>query len=133
MGPHYDQVVITYTRQSGVKWNLVEFGGKTGSESRGIVDLVAIRKDYKPHQRGLKQGDLFDIILIQVKGGGRSSHHFSVAHLALFIFGMVQSFQNIVTNAIYSYNLSVHGAAPLRLFWCGNHNFSRLPMDFFPR
>ena len=62
--------LITYTRQRGVKWNLVEFGGKTGSESRGIVDLVAIRKDYKPHQRGLKQGDLFDIILIQVKGGG---------------------------------------------------------------
>jgi hypothetical protein len=62
--------LITYTRQRGVKWNLVEFGGKTGSESRGIVDLVAIRKNHKTSQSGLKQGDLFDIILIQVKGGG---------------------------------------------------------------
>jgi len=62
--------LITYTRRRGVKWNLVEFGGKTGSESKGIVDLVAIRKNHKAHQSGLKRGDLFDIILIQVKGGG---------------------------------------------------------------
>lgn len=61
--------LITYTRRRGVKWNLVEFGGKTGSESRGIVDLVAIRKNHKIHKKGLKQGDLLDIVLIQVKGG----------------------------------------------------------------
>jgi hypothetical protein len=61
--------LITFTRQRGAKWNLVEFGGQTGSESRGIVDLIAIRKNHKTQQSGLKQGDLFDIILIQVKGG----------------------------------------------------------------
>jgi len=61
--------LITYTRHRSVKWNLVEFGGKTGSESKGIVDMVAIRKDFKSHKDGLKQGDLLDIILIQVKGG----------------------------------------------------------------
>jgi hypothetical protein len=62
--------LITYSRRRGVKWNLVEFGGKTGSESKGIVDLVAIRKDHKISKCGLKRGDLFDIVLIQVKGGG---------------------------------------------------------------
>jgi hypothetical protein len=33
--------LITYTRRKGVRWNIVEFGGVTGSESRGIVDLLA--------------------------------------------------------------------------------------------
>lgn len=47
----------------------MEFGGKTGAESRGIVDLIAIRKDHKKTREGLKRGDLFDIILIQTKGG----------------------------------------------------------------
>lgn len=54
----------------GVKWHIVEFGGKTGSESRGIVDLIAIRKNHrKVDEAGLKKGDLFDVILIQTKGG----------------------------------------------------------------
>lgn len=61
--------LITYTRRRGAKWNLVEFGGETGSESRGIVDLVAIRKDHKSIQKGVKRGDLFDIVLVQAKGG----------------------------------------------------------------
>jgi len=39
-----------------------------GSESVGIVDLIAIRKDHKAHG-GFKHGDRFQIILIQVKGG----------------------------------------------------------------
>src|SRR5215211_845686 len=46
----------------------------------------------------------------------RGGHHFCIAHLALFVFAMVQSFQNIVTNTIYGYNLTVHGVPPLRLF-----------------
>lgn len=62
--------LITYSRQRSAKWNLVEFGGKTGSESRGIVDLFAIRKDHKINKNGLKRGDLFDIVLVQAKGGG---------------------------------------------------------------
>jgi len=33
--------LITYTRRKGARWNIVEFGGVTGSESRGIVDLLA--------------------------------------------------------------------------------------------
>lgn len=49
----------------------MDFGGKTKTkaEARGIVDLVAIRKDHRHDGTGLKRGDLFDIILIQTKGG----------------------------------------------------------------
>jgi len=61
--------LITYTRRTGGRWNLVEFGGKTGAEARGIVDLIAIRKDHRKDVSGLKRGDLFDIVLIQTKGG----------------------------------------------------------------
>ena len=61
--------LITYSRSCGAKWNIIEFGGRTGSESKGIVDLIAIRKDHKKIQKGLKRGDLLDIIIIQVKGG----------------------------------------------------------------
>ncbi len=62
--------LITYNRRQGVKWQLVEFGGQTGAESVGIVDLIAIRKDHRSGLAPLKRGDLFDIVLIQTKGGG---------------------------------------------------------------
>lgn len=61
--------LVTYTRRKGAKWNLVDFGGKTGSEARGIVDLIAIRKDHYGERSGLKRGDLLEIVLIQTKGG----------------------------------------------------------------
>ena len=61
--------LVTYSRRTGAKWNLVDFGGKTKAESRGIVDLVAIRKDLHHHGPALKRGDLFEIVLIQTKGG----------------------------------------------------------------
>jgi len=61
--------LITFSRRTGTRWNLVEFGGKTKAEARGIVDLLAIRKDHRHDGAGLKRGDLFDIILIQTKGG----------------------------------------------------------------
>jgi hypothetical protein len=54
---------------SGAKWNVVAFGGQSGAESRGIVDLIAIRKDHRQVTTGIKRGDLFEIVLIQVKGG----------------------------------------------------------------
>lgn len=61
--------LVAYTRRGGAKWNLVDFGGVTRSESRGIVDLIAIRKDHRRDCAGLKRGDLFEIVLIQTKGG----------------------------------------------------------------
>jgi len=52
------------------RWRFVDFLGPKGRESAGIVDIVAIRKCGKPPtMAGLKTLDLFDIILIQVKGG----------------------------------------------------------------
>jgi len=52
------------------RWQLVAFNGPNGSESRGIVDLLAIRKDHRePSDDSFKRGDLFEFVLIQVKGG----------------------------------------------------------------
>jgi hypothetical protein len=52
------------------RWRFVSFRGDNQSESRGVVDLIAIRKDTKqPLGKVLKRGDLFDIVLIQIKGG----------------------------------------------------------------
>lgn len=59
---------------SKTKWQLVEFSGTKGHEAVGIVDLLAIRKDHVKTVKkvGLKPGDLFDMVLIQVKGGNAS-------------------------------------------------------------
>jgi hypothetical protein len=52
------------------RWKFVSFRGVGKGEWRGVVDLVAIRKNTKqPPGDLLKRGDLFDIVLIQVKGG----------------------------------------------------------------
>jgi hypothetical protein len=51
------------------KWQLVTFTGPHKGESVGIVDMLAIRKDHRSGKNGLKRGDRFQIILIQVKGG----------------------------------------------------------------
>ncbi len=64
--------LVTYSRLSGAKWSIVDFGGRTGSEARGIVDLMAIRKNHRHSVPGLKRGDLFEIVLIQTKGGTAS-------------------------------------------------------------
>ena len=61
--------LVTYTRRDGARWNLVDFNGKAGAESRGIVDLLAIRKNHRDVKGGVKRGDSFEIVLIQVKGG----------------------------------------------------------------
>lgn len=51
------------------RWHFVSFSGPDGGESRGVVDLIAIRKDHSTALPGMKRGDAFQIILIQVKGG----------------------------------------------------------------
>lgn len=61
--------LVTYNHRDGAKWNIVNFNGPNGAESRGIVDLLAIRKDHRSKRVGLKLGDLFEIVLIQTKGG----------------------------------------------------------------
>jgi hypothetical protein len=52
------------------RWRFVSFRGKGRGEWRGIVDVLAVRKNTSiPSNSVLKRGDLFDIILIQMKGG----------------------------------------------------------------
>jgi hypothetical protein len=51
------------------RWHFIKFDGEGGGESRGVVDLIAIRKDHSDTKAGLKRGDALQIILIQVKGG----------------------------------------------------------------
>lgn len=58
---------ITRTRK-GRGWEILNFTGPAGRESRGVVDLMAIRKDHKTNP--VERGDFFEIVLIQVKGGG---------------------------------------------------------------
>lgn len=61
--------LITKNCKDGAKWHVVNFVGSANAESRGVVDLIAIRKDHHSKKYKVKIGDLFDIILIQVKGG----------------------------------------------------------------
>ena len=66
------ETIMKVLAQRGSKrqWQIISFRGKNGRESRGIVDVVAIRKDHKIIGKShLKRGDLFEIILIQLKGG----------------------------------------------------------------
>lgn len=62
------------SKKHGGRWQWVEFPGPNGRESAGIVDILAIRKRWKtsdlPEDEVLKHLDIFDIMLIQVKGGG---------------------------------------------------------------
>lgn len=55
------------------RWQWVDFPGLKGRESAGIVDILAIRKRWDvpttTEFKNLKHLDLFDIMLIQVKGG----------------------------------------------------------------
>ncbi|MEX0803660.1 MAG: hypothetical protein WD688_10145 [Candidatus Binatia bacterium] len=51
-------------------WQQVGLPGPAGRESAGIVDLIAIRKDHSAVNGNFNRGDLFEIILIQIKGGG---------------------------------------------------------------
>jgi hypothetical protein len=54
---------------SRTRWQLVTFYGKSGGQSVGVVDMLAIRKDHSLPIGGIRRGDALQIILIQVKGG----------------------------------------------------------------
>src|ERR1035438_7678802 len=51
------------------RWQLVSLLGPSGSESAGVVDLLAVRQDIGSPPPGLKRGDKLQILLIQVGGG----------------------------------------------------------------
>lgn len=52
------------------RWQFVAFAGPLGGESRGIVDMLAIRRDHHTTGGRFLRGDLFEIMLVQIKGGG---------------------------------------------------------------
>jgi hypothetical protein len=54
---------------SKTRWQLVTFLGENRGESRGVVDLLAVRKDHRRDIAETKRGDALELILIQVKGG----------------------------------------------------------------
>jgi len=62
-------VIIGRNNTQAPFWHVINFLGPGKCEPRGIVDLLAIRKNQGDHALPLKRGDLFDMILIQVKGG----------------------------------------------------------------
>lgn len=64
--------LIGRNRGKGAKWHVVDFVGPNGCESRGVVDLLAVRKNHTACDDTIKRGDLLDIVLIQVKGGSAS-------------------------------------------------------------
>lgn len=61
--------LISWSQTKGTKWHIVDFVGPNGCESRGVVDLLAVRKNHSVCGGILKRGDSLDIVLIQVKGG----------------------------------------------------------------
>jgi hypothetical protein len=61
--------LISHSNKGGVKWQVVSFTGPAKQESTGIVDMIAIRKRHRQSENSVHRGDLFEIILIQVKGG----------------------------------------------------------------
>jgi hypothetical protein len=58
---------------SRTRWQLVTFEGKSGAESTGIVDMLAIRKDHNAPVGAMRRGDALQIILVQVKGGSAAT------------------------------------------------------------
>ena len=63
-------IMRAITKKVAKRWKFVSFRGSRGGEWRGIVDALAIRKDTsRPNKNRLKRGDLFDIMIIQMKGG----------------------------------------------------------------
>jgi hypothetical protein len=61
--------LISRNHDDGAQWHVIDFVGGHKAESRGIVDLLAVRKDHREPSAPLKRGDLFEIVLIQSKGG----------------------------------------------------------------
>jgi hypothetical protein len=63
------KVVISQNREKSPPWHVINFRGPKKAESRGIVDMLAVRRNHAEPTLPLKRGDLFEIVLIQTKGG----------------------------------------------------------------
>src|ERR1051326_2289105 len=63
-----------------------------------------------------KRPRLFQVPSKEGRCHNRSGHDFRITHLTLDIFMMMKSFQNIVTNAINGYNLTVQEGSSALVF-----------------
>lgn len=63
------KVVISKNQGKSPPWHVINFRGPKKAESRGIVDMLAVRRNQAEPALPLKRGDLFEIVLIQTKGG----------------------------------------------------------------
>ena len=63
------KVVISQKQDKSPPWHVINFRGPNKAESRGIVDMLAVRRNHAEPALPLKRGDLFEIVLIQTKGG----------------------------------------------------------------
>ncbi|MGO9291612.1 MAG: hypothetical protein ACLQIJ_23015 [Polyangia bacterium] len=50
------------------RWQFLDFLGSRGTKSRGVVDILGISRDHRPAPGVLRRADLFEIVLIRVKG-----------------------------------------------------------------
>lgn len=68
---HWTEILFrALTNRVAKRWRFVSFRGIHGGEWCGIVDVLAVRKDTsRSNHRLLKSGDLFEVILVQMKGG----------------------------------------------------------------
>ena len=59
------------TNKMAHRWKFTPFRGKKKRDSKGVVDVLAIRRNTAdPNKPPLKANDLFEFILVQLKGGG---------------------------------------------------------------
>ncbi len=63
------KVVISKNQGKSPPWHVTNFRGPNKAESRGIVDMLAVRRNHAEPALPLKRGDLFEIVLIQTKDG----------------------------------------------------------------
>jgi hypothetical protein len=59
---------IAGTLRRGIEWHIVDFMGAQ-AEGGGIIDLLAVRKNYRLELGECRRGDLLEIAVIQAKAG----------------------------------------------------------------
>lgn len=117
------------SNKHGGRWQWVEFLGANGGESRGIVDILAVRRKWAvpadPELQKLKHLDLFEFMLIQVKGGGaKMPTADDIARLEL-----VADQYNACYVLLYQWNEKDKQATGFRVLNRDTHQFGELVTD----
>jgi len=111
------------------RWQWVDFLGPNGSESAGIVDILAIRKKWDiPAQaefKSLKHLDIFDIMLVQVKGGSAPVP----SDLDIARMEEVADHYNACNVLLYQWNIKKKHATGFRVLNRDTHEFGELVTD----